>query len=61
MWRIKTEFPIVLTTQKRVEYAKGIIAAICTIVVITKYSELEQAIAHQLRTDDMPELGEDTL
>ncbi|MGK0369485.1 MAG: hypothetical protein ACJAYZ_001353, partial [Bacteroidia bacterium] len=50
-----------LTAQKRVEYAIEIIAAICAIVVITKYSELEQAIAYQLRTDDMPEFGEDTL
>ncbi|MFT5348498.1 MAG: hypothetical protein ACI9M3_001538 [Bacteroidia bacterium] len=58
---IKTKFPIVLTAQKRVEYAIEIIAAICAIVVITKYSELEQAIAYQLRTDDMPEFGEDTL
>ena len=30
-----------------------IIAAICAIVVITKYSELEQAIAYQLR-DGIP-------
>ena len=29
-----------------------IIAAICAIVVITKYSELEQAIAYQRRTDE---------
>lgn len=34
-----------------------IIAAIGAIVIITKYNNLEEAIAYQLRNNDMPELG----